>query len=193
MQTDTRPIFVGAWFGAAISTLIFAVLLLFYISNAQIVKVSGQSFSLYASLPKDTPIQTLQISSQDARPKIIEDFFNGYKSPLSAYSKKFVEVSDFYKLDWRLLPAISMQESKGGQITINNSFNAFGYGIYGNLVTKFTSWEDGIDRVGRALRTDYLNVGLKTPEQIMAKYTPPSLAKGGPWAKGVSSFMEELR
>lgn len=193
MQTDTRPLFVGAWFGAAISTLIFAILLLIYLSHVKIVPASNQSFRLYASLPRDIPVQTLKISSQDARPKIIEDFFKDYKSPLALYSKKFVEVSDAYKLDWRLLPSISMQESRGGKILINNSYNPFGYGIYGNLVIKFASWEEGIERVGKALRNDYLNAGLKTPQQIMAKYTPPSLAKGGVWAKGVSSFMEELR
>lgn len=193
MHTDTRPIFVGAWFGLAISTLIFALLFLFYISHAQVVQVRSQSFGLYAALPRDTPLQTLSITPSDARAKIIEDFFKGYESPLSLYAKKFVAVSDSYNLDWRLLPAISMQESVGGKITVNGSHNPFGYGIYGNLVIKFASWEEGIEKVGKALRVDYLDLGLKTPSQIMTKYTPPSLAKGGSWAKGVSSFIEELR
>ena len=86
-----------------------------------------------------------------------------------------------------------MQESNGGKKVINNSHNPFGYGIYGGLVIKFASWDESIERVGRALREDYLNQGLKNPHQIMAKYTPPSLAKNGAWAKGVTTFMEELR
>lgn len=190
---DNQPAFVGAWFGAAISTLIFSILLLFYISQPQTVKVQSQNFRLFTALPQDTPIETQSISPSDGRDKLIADFFRGYQSPLANYAKKFVSVADAYHLDWRLLPAISMQESKGGQITINSSFNPFGYGIYGGLVIKFSSWEEAIDKVGKALRNDYLNAGLKTPEQIMTKYTPPSLAKGGSWAKGVSSFMEELR
>ncbi len=86
-----------------------------------------------------------------------------------------------------------MQESNGGKKVINNSFNPFGYGIYGTKVIRFNSWEEAIERVGRALREEYLNIGLKTPFQIMSKYTPPSLAKDGAWAKGVITFMEELR
>lgn len=86
-----------------------------------------------------------------------------------------------------------MQESNGGKKVIEGSKNPFGYGIYGGSVLSFDSFADAIGRVGKALREDYLNKGLTKPEQIMAKYTPPSLALGGPWAKGVSTFMEELR
>lgn len=190
---DGKIALMGAWFGTSISILIFALLFLIYISTTQIVKVNSQTFKLYASLPQDTPVQDQSIGAVDARSQIIQDFFKKYNSPLAKYSDKFVAVSDAYNLDWRLLPAISMQESKGGQITINDSYNPFGYGIYGGSVIKFLSWEEGIERVGKALRNDYLDMGLKTPEQIMTKYTPPSLAKGGSWAKGVSSFIQELQ
>ncbi|MEK7616584.1 MAG: hypothetical protein AAB414_00845 [Patescibacteria group bacterium] len=190
---DTKPLFVASWFGAAITTLVFALLLLVYLSRAQVVKYSNQSFKLYAALPQDIPQQKVSVNLADARPKIIEDFFKKYSSPLSSYSKNFVSTADIYNLDWRLLPAISMQESNGGRKVIKNSHNPFGYGIYGNLVVRFDSWEEAIDRVGKALRNDYLNAGLNSPKQIMTKYTPPSLAKGGTWARGVTSFMEELR
>ena len=86
-----------------------------------------------------------------------------------------------------------MQESNGGKKVINNSYNPFGYGIYGSLVIRFKSWEEAIERVGKALREDYLDKGFKNPYEIMVKYTPPSLAKEGAWAKGVTTFMEELR
>ena len=190
---DTKPLFVASWFGAAITILIFSILFLIYLSHPKIVQYSSQSFKLYAALPKDSVVQTQQVTVADARAKIIEDFFKNYSSPLSSYAQTFIKVADNYKLDWRLLPAISMQESSGGRKVIKNSYNPFGYGIYGNLVVRFSSWEESIEKVGKALRSDYLNAGLNSPQQIMAKYTPPSLAKGGTWAKGVSSFMEELR
>lgn len=190
---DTKPLFVASWFGAAISTLIFASLLLIYLSKVQVIQYSHQSFKLYAALPEDFATQSQSITPIDARAKIIENFFKKYASPLSAYSKNFIAVSDVQSIDWRLLPAISMQESNGGRKVIKNSYNPFGYGIYGDLVVRFSSWEEAVEKVGKALRNDYLNAGLKTPQQIMTKYTPPSLAKGGAWAKGVSSFMEELR
>lgn len=185
--------FVAAWFSTAATTLIFSLTLTFYLTNVKIVKPEVQNFKLYAALPKSETFITDEIGSADGRAKIIEDFFNAHKSPLSSYGNTFIQVADKYNLDYRLLPAISMQESNGGKKVIADSFNPFGYGIYGALVTKFNSWEGAIERVGKALREDYLNQGLKTPHQIMAKYTPPSLAKEGAWAKGVSSFMEELR
>lgn len=193
MQTDKKATFVAAWFGAASISLIFSILLLFYISVEKVVLPAGQNFRLYAAVPGSKSEVTDKIGYSDARSKIIENFFKKYKSPLANQGSSFVAIADKFNLDYRLLPAISMQESLGGKKVVGNSHNPFGYGIYGNLVVKFSSWEEAIERVGRALRQDYLDKGLKTPTQIMAKYTPPSLEKGGVWAKGVNSFMEELR
>ena len=190
---DGKTLFVASWFGAAISSLIFSIVFLIYLSQPKIAQNSNQNFKLYAALPEDSTVQSEDITVKDGRVKIIEDFFKERKAPLADYAGAFVLVSDKYNLDWRLLPAIAMQESSGGRIVINNSHNAFGYGIYGSSVLKFPSWEDGIERVGKALREDYLNEGLTTPQTIMAKYTPPSLEKDGAWAKAVSSFMEDLR
>lgn len=184
---------VGVWFAASVTTLIFSVLLSFYLSGVRIIKPSTQSFKLYAALPQSEVSVYDAVSSSDARAKIIENFFKDYKSPLADYSNEFISVADKYSLDYRLLPSIAMQESNGGRRIISDSFNPFGYGIYEGLTIKFKSWEEAIERVGRALREDYLNQGLKTPNQIMTKYTPPSLKKGGAWAIGVSTFMEELR
>ncbi|MCR4305822.1 MAG: glucosaminidase domain-containing protein [Candidatus Daviesbacteria bacterium] len=185
--------FVAAWFGASATTLIFSLIFTLYISGTKIVKPEIQNFQLYAALPATEGFISDEISHADGRAKIIEDFFKGYKAPLSDASETFIEVADKYQLDYRLLPAIAMQESNGGKRVIKDSYNPFGYGIYGKLVVRFNSWEEAIERVGRALREDYLNKGLKNPTQIMAKYTPPSLAIGGTWAKGVNTFMEELR
>lgn len=193
VKSRTTLWFVAAWFATTLTALIFSVTFSFYLSTAKKVTPVVQDFKLYAALPKTETEITSAIEHGDGRAKIIEDFFKGYNAPLSQYSHTFIEVADKYNLDWRLLPAISMQESNGGKRVIKNSYNPFGYGIYGDLVVKFPSWEHAIERVGKALREDYLNKGLKNPTQIMAKYTPPSLSQGGAWAKGVSIFMEELR
>lgn len=190
---QTNMWFVAAWFAASTTALIFAFTFTLYLSSPKLIKPAVQNFQLYAAIPKSEISITDEVSHADARAKIIENFFQVYKSPLSGYSNTFIQVADKYQLDWRILPAISMQESGGGRKVIRSSYNPFGYGIYGNLVIKFASWEEAIEKVGKALRKDYLDQGLKTPYQIMAKYTPPSLGKSGAWAKGVSSFMEELR
>ncbi len=184
---------VASWFGSSLLSLLFASLMLIYLSTTKVVQPTVHSFKLYAALPPKNTEISQSISPKDARAKIIEDFFKEYKSPLAKYGDTFIAVAEKYKLDWRLLPSIAMQESNGGRKVIADSFNPFGYGIYGGSVKRFSNWEESIERVGRGLKEDYLDQGLKTPVQIMAKYTPPSLALGGTWAKGVSSFMSELR
>lgn len=187
--------FVTAWFAASITTLIFGITFSFYLARPQITPhlTQGQNLKLYAALPKSVSANSEEIEHVDARAKIVENFFTDYQSPLANHSNFFIQVADKYNLDWRLLPAIAMQESNGGKRVIKNSYNPFGYGIYGTLVTKFQGWDEAIERVGKALREDYLNHGLKNPLQIMAKYTPPSKEKNGAWATGVSSFMAELQ
>lgn len=185
--------FVAAWFAASTTTLIFSVVLTLYLSKVSVLKPVNQNFKLYAALPKGGFLVSDNISLTDARSKIIENFFKGYQSPLADKADSFVKVADKYDLDWRLLPSIAMQESNGGKKVVKNSHNPFGFGIWGNLVVRFAGWEEAIERVGRSLREDYLNQGLTTPYQIMTKYTPPAVLKGGNWAIGVNSFMEELR
>ena len=184
--------FVAAWYGLSTVALFFAITLGLYLSIAKQVAPQSNNFKIYASLPQGGMEVSEDIQKKDARSKIIENFFKDYKAPLTDFADEFIAASDKYNLDWRLLPAIAMQESNGGRKMIENSNNPFGYGIYGGAVLKFNSFEEAIERVGRGLREDYLNKGLKNPTQIMAKYTPPAVPTGS-WAKGVSTFMEELR
>lgn len=188
-----RVNFLGAWLAASSLTLIFAFFFLIYTFQTKTIFLKTNTYKLYQALPQTQAEIEDQVTHQDGRSKVVEAFFAGYKSKLAIYSETFIQVADKYHLDYRLLPAIAMQESNGGRKTPKDSYNPFGFGIYGSTLVKFSSWEEGIETVGKAIRENYLNQGLHTPEQIMAKYTPPSLAKGGPWAKGVSQFMEELR
>lgn len=190
---DIKPTLVVAWFGAALISLIFSLFLLIYLSTDKILPSQNQNFLLYSALPTRNNQIAQHINFGDARLILVRDFFKKYNSPLKDVDAQFIEVADKYGLDFRLLPAIAMQESNGGKKVIKDSHNPFGYGIYGNLVIKFASWEEAVEKVGNALRRDYLNQGLNTPDKIMAKYTPPSLLSGGTWAKGVKSFMQELQ
>ena len=167
--------------------------MLIFLSQSKFLIPVSQDFNLYSALPSNQTEVEASIDFTDARAKIVEDFFKGYKSPLAEYANFFIKMSDQYKLDYRLLPAISMQESNGAKKVITGSYNPFGFGIYDGKVVRFSSWQEAIETVAKALRENYLNEGLTTPESIMAKYTPPALAKGGDWARGVRSFMEELR
>lgn len=193
MKTQFSKItFLATWYALSVTSLIFFSFLLAYLSIAHVTKPEVHNFKLYSAIPQTTISTEDSVSKADGRAKIIEDFFKGYKSVLAPYSNLFISVADKYNLDYKLLPAIAMQESNGGRRVIANSNNPFGYGIYEGKVIRFNSWEEAIERVGKGLKEDYFNKGLNTPDKIMAKYTPPALADGS-WARGVKSFMEELR
>lgn len=190
---DIKPTLVAAWFGATFISLIFSLFLFVYLSTDKILPSQNQNFKPYSALPTNNNQIAQRIDFSDARSILVRDFFKKYNSPLKDLNASFIEVADKYGLDFRLLPAIAMQESLGGKRVIKSSYNPFGYGIYGDKVIKFASWEEAVEKVGKALKQDYLSQGLNTPDKIMAKYTPPSLSSGGTWAKGVKSFMQELQ
>lgn len=133
-----------------------------------------------------------RIISGDARPEIIERFLKQYNCPLKPYDHyalTFVEVADAYNLDFRLLPAIAMQESNCCRKIPEGSNNCWGYGIYGEKVLRFSSIEDGMKAVAAGLGK-YHNKGLLEPVEIMQKYTPQSQ---GSWALNVTRFMEMMQ
>ena len=126
---------------------------------------------------------------KDRRVAILKAFFRKHDSPLYNFADVVVANSDKYGLDYRLLPAISMQESGACKVIPNNSHNCWGWGIYGNKITRFSSYPEAIETVSRGLKTHYIDKGLTTPEAIMQKYTPSSK---GSWAFGVNTFLNVL-
>lgn len=141
--------------------------------------------------PKLDPIPTLDLNFRiaDGRSLLITHYLRRYKSPLLSHANEVVQVSDKYGLDWRLLVAIAQQESNLCKKIPANSYNCWGFGIYGGKVTRFDSFSDAIEVVARGLKRNYVDRGLDTPEKIMAKYTPPSQ---GSWATGVNQFLEDI-
>lgn len=115
----------------------------------------------------------------------IELFFrvNRNNAPLADYAEKFVEVANKYGLDYRLLPAIATVESGGGKSNFR-SYNAWGWGNKG-----FSSFEEGIEVVGRGLKTGYIDKGRDTVEEIAPVYCPPNYKN---WARSVNQFMLEI-
>ena len=66
----------------------------------------------FAALPlSENAMLEDQITQQDARVEIVRQFFERYKSPLEPHAQTVVETADAYGLDFRLIPAIAMQES----------------------------------------------------------------------------------
>lgn len=61
----------------------------------------------------------------DPRLTCLRAFFQSSNCPAAELSPVFLEASDSYSLDWRLLPSISFVESTGGKAARNN--NIFGW------------------------------------------------------------------
>lgn len=147
-------------------------------------------YQLFAAVPEVLGSFIANIETQDARPQILRNFFEKHKSPLAGHSSYLVDIADRYNLDFRLLPAIAMQESNLCKKIPQDSYNCWGYGIYGDKVTRFDSYEQGAETVAKTLRSSYVDKGLLTSEEIMAKYTPSS---NGSWSKAVNLFMEQMK
>lgn len=144
----------------------------------------------FAALPSVDTLLRDSVVAKDARIEILRQFFGRYKSPLEPYAQNVVQDADKYGLDFRLLPAIAMQESNLCQKIIVESYNCWGFGIYGKKVTRFESYPEAIDTVTRTLVNNYVAGGLITPEEIMKKYTP---SNNGSWANSVNYFMSLLQ
>ncbi|HBC72655.1 MAG: hypothetical protein UX91_C0005G0036 [Candidatus Amesbacteria bacterium GW2011_GWB1_47_19] len=144
------------------------------------------------SSPEFTPYLSAAFTYSDARALSIRRYLHRYGSPLEPYSDQIIAISDKYRLDYRLLVAIARQESNLCKIIPKESHNCWGYGIYGDQVIRFRNYPEAMETVAKTLKRKYIDQGLDTPEEIMAKYTPPSLEKDGAWAKAINQFLTDL-
>jgi hypothetical protein len=144
---------------------------------------------VYAAVPEEFIVESNTIE-KDARAEILRKFFAKYKSELEPYSEEIVEAADKYDIDFRLLPSIAMQESNLCKKAPKDSFNCWGFGIYGKKVTRFENFEEAIDTVTKTLAKDYKAKGLVTPDQIVKMYTPSS---NGTWQDSVNFFFNQLK
>lgn len=193
-----KAIWLATFLFGAPAIIVWSIFLLLYttkkppttiLSSSQVLGASNEVFS--AADDTLTKISG-EVSTADARSLILKRYLEERNSDLATHSDLLVKTADKYDIDFRLLVAIARQESNLCKIIPINSYNCWGFGIYGDKVTRFESYEQGIEIVSKTLKIHYIDKGLKTPEEIMRKYTPPSVAIGGPWAKGVNQFLSEL-
>ncbi len=161
-----------------IQKIIFAVFIFTLISTAEVsadVNVAESSAQLIGRTK----------SESDYREEILRNYLEGHNSPLSEYSDVFVSLADKYRLDWRLVPAITGVESTFGKRIPVNSYNAYGWA---NGSYSFESWEESIGVVSKALRENYIDRGAVSINDIARIYAPPSET----WARNVKFFMNKI-
>lgn len=161
-------------------------------NQAQVLSAQQESEPAAAvSFSQDTPSTQLEVG--DARPQLVAAFLERYSSPMQPYDEYgvfFVELADRYGFDFRLLPAISMQESGLCKSIPPGSFNCLGLGVHARGTWEFSSYRENFEAAAKILKKNYIDIGLTTPEQIMKKYTPSS---NGSWANSVNQWMAEMR
>ena len=144
----------------------------------------------FQALPITNASSVYLPTNSEARVEVLTEFFKRYNSPLLSFAQKIVESADKYAIDWRLIPAIAMQESTLCQNIPKNSYNCWGFGIYGGKVTRFSNYGEAIDTITKTLARDYKEKrGLEHPEEIVTRYTPGS----GTWADGVNFVMQRIQ
>lgn len=129
------------------------------------------------------------VKLQDGRAAKLRRYLRSLNSPLFEHADLLVEEADRNGYDYRLLVAISLQESLACRKIPENSYNCWGWGIYGDTITRFDSYEGAIRTVSAGMKRNYLDKGLITTEQIMSKYNPSST---GSWAQAVRYFFHRI-
>ncbi|HZE87174.1 MAG TPA: hypothetical protein VE090_03110 [Methylomirabilota bacterium] len=183
----TTAFFIVILFGFLFSLMISLVLYR-YPSSASLASRGGTV--AYAALPTTQNIFSTDITATDGRTEKIRQFFERYNSPLEPYAQDVITAADEYGLDYRLVPAIAMQESNLCKKIPEASYNCWGFGIYGKTITRFSDYREAIYTVTKTLATKYKENGLTTPDEIMTMYTPSS---NGSWAFSVNQFMNQLQ
>lgn len=159
---------------------------LFTLIPSQGVQAEGEKYV-------DEQVMVINAKPLDPRAQILKDYLEKRNSPLASYAQDFIEAADLYDVDWRLVPAIAGTESTfgkripGGHDPLYTSYNAWGWGVYGDQALGFESWKDGIYTLNKGLREDYIARGLLTPFEMNRRY-----ASSKAWGGHVAFFMNDI-
>ena len=132
------------------------------------------------------PAVQVQAKKLDNKAEILAAYLAKFDSPLQYHAQDFIDASEIFGLDWKMLPAIAGVESTFGK-QIPGGFNAWGWGVYGTQAIYFNSWREAIFTIAQGLRENYLDKGLHDPYSINAVY-----AASPYWGGKVSYFMQDL-
>ena len=184
-----------AWLIASPITLIAGLFTYTTLTGNSIGSVLGTSTGqedLFSSPPPQLGGIGQSLTTGDARPYLLNNFLAEYNSPFKNKGSYIVQMADKYGIDWRLVTAIAFQESALGRVLPAGSNNAWGWGIYTGKDSGavFHSWEFAIQTVTAGIAKDYYARGLRTPQQIMTKYSPSS---NGSWANSVQETMDAIQ
>jgi len=147
--------------------------------------------TVFSALPSQKTDIITSVKTADARAEILRQYLVRYESPLEPLADLIVQVADENDFDYRWMVAIAQQESNLCKRIPEDSYNCWGWGIYGDKVTRFDSFEEAIRRIAPQFKEIFLQDNhSKDPFKVMRTYTPPS---DGSWAAGINQFFTELQ
>ncbi len=130
---------------------------------------------------------------KDPHIEVLKAYLASQNSPMTENAADFIESAKKYNLDWKLVAAISGLESGFGRHTPGHedynteTYNAWGWGVYGDQALGFGSWKNGIYTVSRGLRENYINRGLTEPLSMNRAY-----ASSPTWGIRVNLIMQRI-
>ncbi|MBI2026176.1 MAG: glucosaminidase domain-containing protein [Candidatus Levybacteria bacterium] len=165
-----------------IIVLILALILAFPLSSFGEERASASSAEIQTDF-------TQPDSEYLSRVRTLKAYLEAYGSPMAENAEDFVREAKRYDLDWRFVAAIAGLESSFGKAIPYNSYNAWGWGVYGDNVIRFASWKEGIQTISQGLREKYMDKWGKTNVyEIGAVY-----AASPTWAVRVERFMVNIQ
>lgn len=146
----------------------------------------------------ETPKEMVAESeTADARVPLVQNFLERHTSPILKEDPEFaqflVNLADANDMDFRLLPAIAMQESNLCKVVPQDSHNCLGLGVHKRGTWGFETYRDNFTAAAKILKENYIDKGLTTTELIETKYNPTSANRDGSWAASVNQWMAEMR
>lgn len=196
------------WLFTTTGVVLSGVAVAYFESTGHFLSAKFNVPQVFSQLP-DQPIleesantaTTPQIQTQhevgDARIILVHNFLERHKSPILVEDPEFarflVELADTNNMDFRLLPAIAMQESNLCKVIPEGSHNCLGLGVHKRGTWGFPTYRDNFIAAAQILKKNYIDIGLTTTEQIEKKYNPTSHNRDGSWAASVNQWMAEMR
>lgn len=181
-----------AWLGTAVIGLILIIsTLLLTIANPNYLE--NIKYNLYSAKPLVLGESSTGIDYKDARADAIDRVMARYKCPMTGLGPTFVKYADENNIPYWVVASIAFQESSCGKnLPIKNgkeTYNAYGWGVWGANIKAFDSWEHGIEVMSKYMNEMFYAQGVTDLCEIMKTYTPPSQ---GSWCAGVGYFRDEI-
>jgi hypothetical protein len=188
------------------AALLIAVV--FMVARGDSTSKYSPRYSIFSSKPLTSLAASTNLFGGDTRAATLDKIFEAYNCPLQGLGSTFVKEADKNEIPYWLVAAISFQESSCGKNTpqikadgqedvtdpddlkFEESYNAWGWGVWGNNVKTFDNWEHGIASVSRYLGNTFYSQGITDTCVIMKTYTPPS---DGSWCRGVNYFGDMIQ